>query len=107
MADINDAVKRYVDALQKRITNYYTTNYKNLVPSVVTVKRGQKFYKIITTYDGGKGQSSVHSFVDKNTGDIFKPASWNARAKHTRGNVFSPELGMEAIDGSYHVRYLK
>ena len=29
-------------------------------------------------------EGSVHAFVDKNTGEVFKPASYNAPAKHVR-----------------------
>ena len=27
---------------------------------------------------------SVHAFVDKNTGEVYKPAGWKAPAKHVR-----------------------
>ena len=29
-------------------------------------------------------EGSVHAFVDRNTGEVFKPASWAAPAKHVR-----------------------
>lgn len=45
-------------------------------------KEGKKYLKIIMLDAGG--QKSVHAFVDKNTGDIYKPASWRAPAKHLR-----------------------
>ena len=57
------------------------------------VKTGKKYYKIVQqefeTWEGSKyyGQyrdASVHSFVDKKTGQVFKPASWAAPAKHVR-----------------------
>ena len=28
--------------------------------------------------------TTVHSFIDRNTGDVYKPASWKAPAKHVR-----------------------
>ena len=31
---------------------------------------------------------SAFAFVDKKTGDVLKPASWSAPAKHARGNIF-------------------
>lgn len=50
---------------------------------------GSKYVKIITISAGGS--RSVHSFVEKSTGDIWKAASWNAPARNfTRGNVFFP-----------------
>ena len=57
------------------------------------VKTGKKYYKIVQqefeTWEGSKyyGQyrdASVHAFVDKKTGQVFKPASWQAPAKHVR-----------------------
>ena len=57
------------------------------------VKTGKKYYKIVQqefeTWEGSKyyGQyrdASVHAFVDKKTGQVFKPASWQAPAKHIR-----------------------
>ena len=57
------------------------------------VKTGKKYYKIVQqefeTWEGSKyyGQyrdASVHAFVDKKTGQVFKPASWQSPAKHVR-----------------------
>lgn len=49
---------------------------------------GKKYHKIIQEdwndrelrYEGG----GVHAFVDKNTGEVYKAASWRAPAKHVR-----------------------
>jgi hypothetical protein len=46
--------------------------------------RGSKFYKVIMNSEGHR---SVYCFVDKRSGDIFKPAGWRAPAKGTRGSV--------------------
>ena len=52
---------------------------------------GKKYYKVVmqefdTFQDRNEWRdTTVHSFVDKNTGDVFKPASWKAPAtKHVR-----------------------
>jgi len=56
------------------------------------IREGKKYYKIVQVeFDTFQNRneyrdSSVHSFVDKNTGDVFKPASWKAPAKHVRFN---------------------
>jgi len=44
------------------------------------VTTGRKYYKIIFS-------NSVHAFIDKVTGDVFKPASWKAPAKIVRYNL--------------------
>ena len=57
------------------------------------VKSGKKYYKIVQqqfeTWEGSKyygkyRDASVHAFVDKKTGQIFKPAGWSKPAKHVR-----------------------
>ena len=54
------------------------------------VKTGKKFYKIVQMeFDTFQNRNeyregSVHAFVDKKTGQVYKPASWQAPAKHVR-----------------------
>ena len=54
------------------------------------VKTGKKYYKIVQMeFDTFQNRNeyregSVHAFVDKKTGQVFKPASWQAPAKHVR-----------------------
>ena len=47
--------------------------------SIVT---GRKYHKIVQTCSDGS--KSVHAFVDKNTGELYKAASWKAPAKDVR-----------------------
>ena len=55
-----------------------------------TVKTGKKYYKIVQMeFDTFQNRNeyragSVHAFVDKKTGQVYKPASWQAPAKHVR-----------------------
>ena len=54
------------------------------------VKTGKKYYKIVKMeFDTFQNRNeyregSVHAFVDKKTGQVYKPASWQAPAKHVR-----------------------
>ena len=58
------------------------------------VYSGKKYYKIVqqeyregaswNNYKTGYADGSVHCFVDKNTGDVYKAASWKSPAKHIR-----------------------
>ena len=57
------------------------------------VKTGKRYYKIVqqefetwekSKYYGQYRDGSVHCFVDKETGDVYKAASWSAPAKHIR-----------------------
>ena len=54
------------------------------------VNTGKKYYKIVQMeFDTFQNRNeyragSVHAFVDKKTGQVYKPASWQAPAKHVR-----------------------
>ena len=54
------------------------------------IQEGRKYYKIIQQeYDTFQNRNeyrdgSVHSFVDKNTGEVYMAASWSKPAKHVR-----------------------
>ena len=63
---------------EERIENYKAGKdvYKF---SIVT---GRKYHKIVQTCCDGS--QSVHAFVDKNTGELYKAASWKAPAKDVR-----------------------
>jgi hypothetical protein len=54
----------------------------NECPIDFIIESGRKYHKIIFI-DGG-GQRSVHAFVDKQTGEVYKSASWKAPAKGVR-----------------------
>ena len=67
------------------------------------ITTGKKYFKIVSVAShGGKG---VYAFVDKVTGDLFKPAGWAAPAKHARGNI-NDESGLAACN-KHGVAYLK
>ena len=62
------------------------------------IREGKKYYKIVQVeFDTFQGRneyrdSSVHSFVDKNNGNVYKPASWKApHTKHVRFTFQKPE----------------
>ena len=54
------------------------------------IQEGRRYYKIIQqNYDTFQNRNeyrdgSVHSFVDKNTGEVYMAASWSKPAKHVR-----------------------
>ena len=54
------------------------------------IKNGRKYYKIMQhDFDTFRDRNEyregcVHAFVDKKTGEVYKPASYNSPAKHVR-----------------------
>ena len=68
------------------------------------VETGKKYHKVIFV-DGG-GSRSVHCFIDKKTGEVYKSASWKSPAKGVRYDlrlIADREYLLEKADwsGSY------
>ena len=70
---ITDPTSQYhkdqLDELKKGISDYD-----------FVCESGRKYYKIVMV----NNQRSVHAFVDKKTGQVYKPAGWKSPAKHVR-----------------------
>ena len=58
------------------------------------IESGRKYHKLIMD---AKGHRSVHCFIDKKTGEVFKSASWKAPAKGVRYNLLSIESREECL----------
>ena len=70
-ADTHDYHKQQIEKLKQSIS-----------PVDFIVESGRKYHKVIFV-DGG-GSRSVHCFIDKKTGQVYKSASWKAPAKGVR-----------------------
>ena len=57
------------------------------------IEEGRKYYKIVMV----SNQRSVHAFVDKKTGDVYKPAGWQGPAKHVRYNLLDADSCDECL----------
>ena len=85
--------------------------YTFAIPNVEIVSKGRRFAKLIRTETNPKtgakeGQTSVHSFVEIASGDIFKPATFKAPAKHARGNIYD-DNGRDSMTADAFVKYLR
>jgi hypothetical protein len=72
------------------------------------VETGKKYHKVIFV-DGG-GHRSVHCFIDKNTGEIYKSSSWKSPAKGVRYDlrlIQDREYLLENADWSGSYLYAK
>ena len=77
---------------EERLAEIENGTYKDLYK--FTFKPGKKFHKVYflqyeeaSEYYGTKAgykSGSVHAFIDKNTGEVYKPASWQAPEKIVR-----------------------
>ena len=80
---IPQMVLDWTEELVTRLQEDYDTNstsgrYK------FNIQTGRKYHKIHNGEAGG-----IHAFVDKNTGEVYKPASYKAPAKHVRYDLRS------------------
>ena len=53
-----------------------------ILPLDYVIESGKKYHKVIMV-DGGSSRS-VHCFIDKKTGELYKSASWKSPAKGVR-----------------------
>jgi hypothetical protein len=105
MDDSTAVAKRlvgFVGKIQTETARYFAQHYSNLTVPTIEVVVGSKYFKIVSVSSDSR---SVHSFVDKANGDIFKAASWLIPAKHVRGSIFDADYswgkGVTMYGGSY------
>jgi hypothetical protein len=70
------------DALQQSHQRQYPNSRRNYSYALIS---GRKYHKVMQCVDGQT--ESVHAFIDKKTGSVFKPASFKAPAKGQRCNL--------------------
>jgi hypothetical protein len=70
------------DALQQSHQRQYP-NGRNY--SYALISSGRKYHKVMQCVNGQT--ESVHAFIDKKTGEVYKPASIKAPAKGVRFNL--------------------
>ena len=90
----------HVKSMQQFSSDYANKQLESIKNGTANLMRfnvieGRKYWKIFSyEYDDYKGeykQSSINCFVDKKTGDVFKPASYNKPAKHVRYNLLDED----------------
>jgi len=97
---------------QNIVDRYYLNSYGGRLESPQLVaEQLNKRVRIWATRrevirEGGEDRGSCWAFVDLETGDIFKPATWRAPAKHARGNIFDEGRGLTQIS-AFGPKYLK
>ena len=79
---LDQKIEKWVWQLCRTLEENYQLRYPNSNTSVTfTMQFGRKYIKVI------QDNSSVHAFINKETGDVFKPAGYNKPAKHVRYNL--------------------
>jgi hypothetical protein len=97
--------QRFEDACRRLYETHMKERFPSLECEAIIGNFGSRYVKICKVANRNYG-GSVWIFVDRTNGDVLKPASWNAPAKHARGNIFAADNGMGCI-GVYGVAYLR
>ena len=97
-------IRKYALMLCDALVGDFTTHHPNSNPYKFYIESGRKYHKVIM--ETGDSSRSVHAFIDKKTGDVYKPASFKAPAKIVRYNVLVIESREEMFEradwaGSY------
>ena len=89
---INDYVNSCVRSYERNIVSgdgsveYNTKRIEEIKENPdydFVIESGRKYLKIVMV----NNQRSVHAFVDRKTGELYKPAGWKSPAKHVRGQL--------------------
>ena len=78
-------VERYCEMLCEALTQDFTSRHPNSSPYKFYIESGRKYHKIVMETESQS--RSVHAFIDKRFGHVYKPASFKAPAKHIRYNL--------------------
>jgi hypothetical protein len=104
MTRYEEMLSYLVDYIQRISDEYYAEHLSNLTPCKILVKKGRRFDKIIKADVDGTSKS-VHCFVEKKTGKIWKSASWKQPAlNYSRADLYDYKSIVNGI-GMHGVRY--
>ena len=78
-------VRKYTLMLCEALENDFNRRHPNSDPYKFYIESGRKYHKIVMETESQS--KSVHAFVDKKTGEVYKPASYKAPAKIVRYNL--------------------
>ena len=119
--DINERIENFLQLVNQNMHNYHSSHFVSTYARTaedhqyVIADTGRKFLRLVNVDPDGNVRS-VYCFialVDGNTksmgsysvGDIMKPATYKAPAKHSRGSVLAEDFGVSCV-GPYGPDYL-
>ena len=72
-----EAMEFLLEMVTENSNLHYKNRFSSLTPPIYTIKGGRKYDKVTN-------DNSVYCFVEKEKGNVYKPAGW--RAPYTKGN---------------------
>lgn len=97
----DEALTLWVSRSQARMSERHRKQWPdspNEPPQLSQDPNGIKFVRIVST--DGPSRSAL-AFVEKATGDIFKPDGWKKPAKGVRGNIYRDARGISSSGDLY------
>lgn len=88
----------------QRLAEGLTEKFKDESPfanKVFVVRPGRKFDKVAQHMPDRPDSQSVHCFVEKSTGHVFKAEGWNRPAKGVRYETWKDALTAADVYGGY------
>ena len=96
MTRYEEMLSYYVGYIKRISNEYYKKNLSSLTPCDFQVNKGRKYDKVVKVENGVVG--SVHSFVEKSTGKVWKAASFKAPALNFhRANIYNYNSLVKAV----------
>ena len=86
-----DALNGFLGMAQAIVNASYGDNAPKLEG-----REGPKYIKVVSIHPG-HSHGSAFCFVEKETGNVLKAASWSAPAKGPRSNIYSADFGASGI----------
>lgn len=100
----NPAFQNFFEMLVSIRHADFRKSFPTLEQDTFSIQTGRRYIKI--NLHSSNGQTFVHAFVDRTNGDVLKPATFKAPAKHARGNIFAEDNGRSAITAQGTIRYM-
>jgi hypothetical protein len=105
-------LRTWLEGAQKLVDDDWNrSGYTHAKSPLLSLVPGKRYVKVIRQDRDPEGKvrhpgGSAHAFIDATNGDVLKPASWKAPAKHARGNIYDAKNGLGTMS-AYGPNYLR
>lgn len=99
MENYQEKLNKFFEGCKAIHENYMQKSFPENPRQGWEIHNSKRYSKLV---HGG----SAFCFVDKENGNVLKPASWKSPAKHARGNILDEHSGLKHI-GPYGPAYLR
>ena len=100
------AANTFLKRAQQIVDGHMKKDFPNLPRRVLSFTKGKKYWRVVAKDQGVSPSGSAWAFINTENGDVLKPASWKAPAKHARGNIYDAHGGTKTV-GPYGPAYMR